>query len=112
MPIFNCCFCLKQFTNASGLGNHQWRCWNNNDELLGNTIIEQAAQQNESNVVNCNVLEDNDNLFMMAEDYEYAIDDEEYNFDALNIAIADKYDTIELLDEDCDESSIELNEEM
>ena len=70
MPILYCCFCLEQFTNATGLGNHQWRyvpTENNNDELLGNTMIEQAAQQNESNIVNCNILEDNDNLFMLAE---------------------------------------------
>jgi len=116
MPILYCGFCTKQFTNVTGLGNHQWRCVpteNNNDELLGNTMIEQVAQQNESNVVNCNVLEDNDNLFMLAENYEYAIDDDDqYNVNDLDIAIADKYDTIELLDEESDESSVESNEEM
>ena len=112
MPILYCCFCLEQFDNATGLGNHQWRCVpteNNNDKLLGNTMIEQVAQQNESNVVNCDVLEDNDNLFMLAENYEY---DNDYNVNELDIAIADKYDTIELLDEESDESSVESNEEM
>ena len=50
---------------------------------------------------------------MLAENYEYTIDDDDkYNVNDLDIAIADKYDTIELLDEESDESSVESNEEM
>ncbi len=66
MPIFCCCFCSKQFNNASGLGNHQWRCvpiensatFINNDVSLlptNNNNIEPLSQQHDSNEVNCNI---------------------------------------------------------
>jgi len=87
MPIFCCCFCYQQFDNASGLGNHQWRCvpiensatvFVNDVSSLptNNNIIEPSAQQPVSNEVNCNILDDNDNLFMLAEGYDDDIDDE------------------------------------
>jgi len=117
MPKFYCCFCSKHFTKAKSLGNHQWRCvpiensttvFNNDVSLLptNNNSIGPLSQQHVSNEVNCNNLEDNDNLFMLAEDYEYNIDDEEYNVNALDIALADKYDTIDLFGDDWDESSV------
>jgi len=109
MPILYCCFCLEQFNNAIGLGNHQWRCVpteNNDVDLLRNTTI---VQQGENNVVNCNVLEDNDNLVMLGENYDSADD---YDVNEIAIAVADKYDTIDLLDEECDESSVDSNEDM
>ncbi len=73
MPIFCCCFCSKSFDSASGLGNHQWRCVpivNNDVSLLptNNNNIEPLSQQpHVSNEVHCYILEDNDNLFMLAE---------------------------------------------
>ena len=69
-------------------------------------------QQPVSNEVNCNVLDDNDNLFMLAEGYDDDIDDEEFNVNAIGMAVADKYDTIDLFDDDWDESSVELNHKM
>ena len=123
MPIFCCCFCFQQFDNTSGLGNHQWRCVpiensttviDNNVSLLptNNNNIKPWSQQPISNEVNCNVLDDNDNLFMLAEGYDDEIDDEEFNVNAVDIAVADKYDTIDLLDDDWDESSVESNHKM
>ena len=83
MPKFYCCFCSKHFTKAKSLGNHQWRCVpiENDVSLLPtkNNNIGPLSQQHGSNEVNCNNLEDNDNLFMLAEGYDDDIDDEEYN---------------------------------
>jgi len=110
MPKFYCCFCSKHFTKAKGLGNHQWRCvpiensatlFNNDVSLLptNNNNIGPLSQQHVSNEANCNHLEDNDILFMLAEGYDDDIDDEEYNADVLDIAVADKYNTIDLFDD-------------
>jgi len=114
---------LEQFDNASGLGNHQWRCVpvENSDLVIDNDVsllptnnnnIEPLSQHLVSNEVNCNVLDDNDNLFMLAEGFDDDIDDEEFNVNAIGIAVADKYDTIDLLDDDWDESSVELNHKL
>ena len=120
MPIFRCCFCFQQFDNASGLGNHQWRCVPvvNNDVSLfptnNNNIEPSSSQQSHvSNEAHCNILEDNDNLFMLAEGYDDdEIDDEEFYVHALDVAVADKYDTINLFDDDWDESSVESEQTM
>ena len=89
------------------MGNHRWRCVptvDNDNDLLRVTTVEQVDQQNASNG-----LEDNDNLFMLAENYDSA---DEYNVNDIAIAVADKYDTIDLLDEECDESSVDSNDDM
>ena len=122
MPIFCCCFCLEQFDNASGVGNHQWRCVpvvNNDVSLLptnNNNSEPSSSSQQQSHVGNeahCNILEDNDNLFMLAEGYDDDdIDDEEFYVHALDVAVADKYDTINLFDDDWDESSVESEQTM
>jgi len=49
---------------------------------------------------------------MLAEGYDNEIDDEEFNVIVIAIAVADKYDTIDLFDDDWDESSVELNHKM
>ncbi len=116
MPILYCCFCLEQFDNAKGLGNHQWRCVptdNNDNDLLRSTMVEQVAQQIEqvAQQNERNISDDNDNLFMLAENYD-SDSANECNVNDIANAVADKYDTIDLLDEECDESSDDSNEDM
>ena len=102
------------------MGNHQWRCVPvvNNDVSLfptnNNNIEPSSSQQSHvSNEAHCNILEDNDSLFMLAEGYDDdEIDDEEFYVHGLDVAVADKYDTINLFDDDWDDSSVESNPKM
>ncbi len=108
-----CCFCSVDYGSAKSLGNHQWRCTmhNTTNKNINQTIAMETTNlmndMNETYVNHDNSLHacEDDNIDLMDDLMD---DDNTFNinhdFRNGSSTIADKYDTIELLDDSDDES--------